>query len=193
MRVYIENRRVTFSDSAQIFVEVMLLGAIAAVLGLTASYAVLEGMASSMDEMPFWIQFTPNGRTMAFVTMITLLASAVGGILPALKATRRDPAAALQSNHRGGGQIGLPSNSLAGGGEVEPLPAVGHHLGDCSGSGLPESVGWANSAAALSVTRLGAQPSLPTWEEVRGETGKTENGERKTVSQPESQTDAHNL
>ena len=41
-------------------------------------------------------------------------------------------------------------------------------FGLAKGWPLPESVGWANSAASLSVTRLGAQPSLPSWEEVRG-------------------------
>ncbi len=91
----------------QIFVEVAILGAIAAVIGLAAAYAVLERVGGSVDEIPFWISLTPNAKTLAFVTVITLLASAVGGILPALKATRRDPAVTLQSNRPAGGPIGL--------------------------------------------------------------------------------------
>ncbi len=41
-------------------------------------------------------------------------------------------------------------------------------VGLAKGRPLPDAVRLANAAAALSVTRLGAQPSLPNWQEVEG-------------------------
>ncbi len=76
----------------QLFVEVLVLGAIAAVLGLLASQTALRWIEKSIvaDEFPFWISFTPSATTVTFVVLITLLASAVAGAWPAWKATRRD-------------------------------------------------------------------------------------------------------
>jgi hypothetical protein len=84
----------------QIFTEVLLLGAIAGVIGLTASQAVLRWVRASTTDMPFWIDFNASPRTMLFVVFVTVLAACVGGILPAIKATRRDMAAALASAPR---------------------------------------------------------------------------------------------
>jgi predicted permease len=74
----------------QLFVEVLLLGAIAAAMGLGAANKVLSYASDPMFEMPFWIDLSPNPRTVAFVIILTLLVSAVSGLLPALKVTRRN-------------------------------------------------------------------------------------------------------
>jgi predicted permease len=85
----------------QIFSEVLLLGLVAAVVGLSASQAVLAWVRTTMSDMPFWVDFTASPRTILFVVCATLLAAFVGGIVPALKATRRDMAATLAAGARG--------------------------------------------------------------------------------------------
>lgn len=86
---------------AQIFSEVLILGVVAAAAGLAASQATLDWVKRTLTDMPFWIDFTATPRTMVFVVCTTLLASAVAGVLPALKATRRDTAAVLAATTRG--------------------------------------------------------------------------------------------
>src|SRR5206468_1823402 len=85
----------------QIFIEVFLLGVIAAGIGLAASQMVLAWVKDTLTDMPFWVDFTASPRTMMFVVIATVLASAVGGAMPALKATRRDAAEALAATARG--------------------------------------------------------------------------------------------
>ena len=88
----------------QLFVEVTLLGVLAAAVGVGASRAALGWLDAQLGpEMPFWIHFTPGAGTAAFVVAITLAACVVGGMLPALRATRRDPAEALKAGGRSGG------------------------------------------------------------------------------------------
>ena len=86
---------------SQIFCEVLLLGVVAAVVGLTASQAVLTWMRTTITDMPFWVDFTASPRTILFVVGATLLSAAVGGVVPALKATSRDMVATLAAGARG--------------------------------------------------------------------------------------------
>lgn len=51
--------------------------------------------------MPFWVDFTASPRTILFVVCATLLAAGVGGVMPGLKATRRDMSATLAATSRG--------------------------------------------------------------------------------------------
>jgi putative ABC transport system permease protein len=85
----------------QIFIEVLLLGAIAAAIGLTASQAVLLWIKRTLTDMPFWVDYTANPRTMLFVACATLLAAGIGGVIPALKATRGNTADTLAATTRG--------------------------------------------------------------------------------------------
>ena len=86
---------------SQIFCEVLLLGVVAAIIGLTASQAVLGWVRTTITDMPFWVDFTASPRTILFVVGATLLSAAVGGVVPALKATSRDMAATLAAGARG--------------------------------------------------------------------------------------------
>jgi predicted permease len=79
----------------QMFVEVLLLGAVAALLGSVSARGVLRRF-NAMDEIPFWADFTGGAWTTAFVIVSAVLAAAIAGVWPALKATRRDLVAALQ-------------------------------------------------------------------------------------------------
>jgi putative ABC transport system permease protein len=81
----------------QLFVEVLILGSIAAVIGLASAQAVLAYFEQSDLLMPFWVTFEPSPSTMAFVVFLTLLVSAVSGLWPALRVTRHDLRNSLQS------------------------------------------------------------------------------------------------
>jgi putative ABC transport system permease protein len=85
---------------AQVFTEVLALGAVAAVLGLAASLMMLAWIERTLTDMPFWVDFSASPATIVFVVAITLLASAVGGAVPALRATRRDASTMLAASSR---------------------------------------------------------------------------------------------
>jgi putative ABC transport system permease protein len=74
----------------QLFVEALVLGGIAAVIGLTGARIALDYTVSWVEDMPFWITLNPTPRTMAFVVLVTVAMSAVSGLLPALRVTRHD-------------------------------------------------------------------------------------------------------
>lgn len=86
----------------QIFVEVLAIGAIAAAPGLVAADAVLRVYDRVLDELPFWIDLTLRPSTAVLVVALALVASGVMGIIPALRATRRNPGDALRATGRGG-------------------------------------------------------------------------------------------
>jgi predicted permease len=75
----------------QLFIETLLLGSVATLLGVSAAFGVFAYLRAAVgNEIPFWITFSPNGRTVAFAVFLTLLVSAVSGLLPALRVTRHD-------------------------------------------------------------------------------------------------------
>ncbi len=81
----------------QVLAEVWLLGFIAAVLGSLGARAVLRQF-NSMDDIPFWVDFTGGTFTFVSVAAAALLATAIAGAWPALRATRRNLLAGLQSS-----------------------------------------------------------------------------------------------
>ncbi len=74
----------------QLFLETLLLGSIAAVIGMAGSYASLRWIKDSLEGWPYYITLSPNPRIVVFVVVLTLLVSAVCGLLPALRVTRHD-------------------------------------------------------------------------------------------------------
>ena len=81
----------------QIFLETLLLGSIAAVLGIAAANGALQYIKGSLEGWPFWVTLELNWRIVAFVVFLTLLVSAVTGLLPALRVTRHDLRNTLQA------------------------------------------------------------------------------------------------
>ena len=81
----------------QLFVETLLLGSIAAVMGLAGAYAALRYIKGSFEGWPFWIVLDPNPRIVAFVVVLTLIVAMIAGLFPALKVTRHDLRNALQA------------------------------------------------------------------------------------------------
>ena len=84
----------------QLFFETLMLGSIAAVIGLAGAHAAFDYIKGSFEGRPFWITLEPNPRTMAFVVLLTLLVSAVSGLWPALRVTRHDLRNTLQAGPR---------------------------------------------------------------------------------------------
>lgn len=94
----------------QLFLETLVLGSIAAVIGLFAASSSLNYIRNSLEGWPFWITLEPNPRIVAFVVFLTLLVGVVSGLWPALRVTRHDLRQALQSGrgfaHGGFGRVG---------------------------------------------------------------------------------------
>jgi hypothetical protein len=79
---------------------VLALGSVAAVLGLTASQQALRWTTMTLNDMPAWVTFDASVRTMFFVVVVTVISAAVGGIVPALGATRGNAAPMLSAAGR---------------------------------------------------------------------------------------------
>jgi predicted permease len=75
----------------QLFAEALVLGAIAAAIGLTFADLgfrwMLDLMSDGSDEWPFWITGGLSPATLAYAVGLTLLASVIAGVVPALKVT----------------------------------------------------------------------------------------------------------
>ncbi|MDA8020157.1 MAG: ABC transporter permease [Thermoanaerobaculia bacterium] len=81
----------------EIFLDVLLLGAVAATLALVVARQVLAFLDHTLDEKPFWAEFSLNLPTLAFVALCTISACAVAGALPALRATQAATGGNLRS------------------------------------------------------------------------------------------------
>lgn len=81
----------------QLFFETLLLGSIAAAIGLFSAYAALRYIKGSFEGWPFWVTLEPNPRIVAFVVTLTILVSVVAGLFPALRVTRHDLGKTLHS------------------------------------------------------------------------------------------------
>lgn len=74
----------------QLFLETLILGSIAAVVGTAGSWAALRYIKGSFEGWPYYIKLETNPRVVLFVLVLTLLVSAVSGLFPALRVTRHD-------------------------------------------------------------------------------------------------------
>ena len=78
---------------AQMFTEALVLGCLAAVVGLVAADVALrnwgvEFLEVNLGQLPFWYDLTLSPATVLFAIGLTVLGSAVAGVTPALKVTR---------------------------------------------------------------------------------------------------------
>jgi predicted permease len=93
---------------AQLFCEALALGGVAAILGVGAahlalSYWGLPFLQANLGRLPFWYDVTLTPATMAWALGLTVLGSAIAGIIPALKVTRHMSARLRQSTAGSGG------------------------------------------------------------------------------------------
>lgn len=92
----------------QLFVEALVLGGVAAVVGLVATgiglrwgIGVLQFALPAAQPLPFWIRDTLSPMTILYAALLTVIGAAIAGILPALRVTR-----GLQSHLRASGAGG---------------------------------------------------------------------------------------
>ena len=93
----------------QLFAEALVLAAIAAVLGLTATDFALKwalaAMSTEAEPWPFWFEGGISATTLAYSAGLTVLAAVVAGVVPALKVTRTNMEAGLRQASAGAGGI----------------------------------------------------------------------------------------
>ena len=104
---------------AQLFAETLVLAGISALVGLAVANRGLEwamGMIVQVQEggIGTWFHDPLTGTTIAYALVVTLVASVVSGVLPALKATSGDLHAGLQRAGTGGAR-GPEAGRLWGG------------------------------------------------------------------------------
>ena len=78
---------------AQMFAEALVLGSVAAIVGVTAADFALRtwGMVfleTNLGRLPFWFDLSLSPRTFAVAIVLTVAGAAIAGIIPALKITR---------------------------------------------------------------------------------------------------------
>ena len=91
----------------QLFIEALALAGVAAVAGvglIAVGLTVLDGaMLQLVGKLPFWIDFRLSGAGVLYVIGLTLLAGAIIGVVPALKATGPRVQSSLQGLSAGAG------------------------------------------------------------------------------------------
>ena len=78
---------------AQLFAEALVLGSVAALVGIAGAALVLGDWAMTFLEinlgrLPFWFDLSLSPATIAAAIVLTVLAATVAGVMPALKITR---------------------------------------------------------------------------------------------------------
>jgi len=82
----------------QLLAESLLLGVLGGILGtLLALWGIDALVASFPDEQPYWFQVGIDARVVAFIVALSLAASFLFGLLPALRVTGIDLLAAIGS------------------------------------------------------------------------------------------------
>src|SRR5438093_139860 len=97
---------------AQIVTEALVLALAAAMLGLvvaqtTVRYAWARASQITGDDLPFWVDLTLEPATIAYALLLALVAAALIGLLPALKATGVSVQRGLQGITSTGGTMGF--------------------------------------------------------------------------------------
>jgi len=97
---------------AQLFVEALVLSGTASVIGLTIAGTALGMIQRFQDrewggDLPFWLRLHVSTGTVLYVVGLAVLAAAIVGILPGLKATGRRVQAGLQQLSQRGSRMQL--------------------------------------------------------------------------------------
>jgi len=78
---------------AQMFAEALVLGSVAAIVGVTAADLALRTwgtvfLETNMGRLPFWFDLSLSPRAFAVAIVLTVAGAAIAGIMPALRITR---------------------------------------------------------------------------------------------------------
>jgi predicted permease len=93
---------------SQLFIEALVLAAVAAVLGLAVAKLSLSWgltLLARSDAMPFWINDSLSWRTVLYTALLVLIGAAIVGILPALRITRINVQHALRRENAAGSEL----------------------------------------------------------------------------------------
>ncbi len=93
----------------QLFAEALVLGGVAAAVGLAAAHVALRVVGRSfleatMGKIPFWLDPRLSPTTVLYAGALTLLSAAIAGVLPGLKVTR-GLGSRLRAGTSGGGGL----------------------------------------------------------------------------------------
>ncbi len=95
----------------QLFVEALVLGTLATVLGLAATGPLFRWLLDELRGvdmgLPFWFHGGLSPTTVVYAALLTLLGAVVAGVVPALKVTGRGMQARLQQTAAGAGGLRL--------------------------------------------------------------------------------------
>jgi hypothetical protein len=132
----------------QLFIEALVLSAVAAIAGVAlASVGLTQvnaAMSTAYQSLPFWWRFGVSPGMLVYVVALTVIAAAIVGVIPALKATGRRVQAGLQGISSGAGagmQLGRTWTILIVaqvGFAVALLPAAVFHTWDTMRSGTQD-------------------------------------------------------
>jgi predicted permease len=95
---------------AQLFIEALVLTALAAGVGLAVTRAGLRSLramveADSGQRLPFWVVDSLTPSTVIYAIVLTVLCATIIGVLPALRITDRSVQARLRESAAGGGGV----------------------------------------------------------------------------------------
>lgn len=100
----------------QLLTEAVMIGLIAAPLGIAIAFIGIKLLDSAMPpgEVPYFIQWSVDGRSLAYTIAISILTGIVFGLAPALQAVRTNLQSSLKEGGRGsaGGSRAILRNSL---------------------------------------------------------------------------------
>ena len=100
----------------QLLTESVFIGLLSAPLGLGIAWLGIRLLDSAMpvDEVPYFIQWSINGRALAYTATIAVLTGIIFGLVPALQAVRGDLQSSLKEGGRGnaGGSKAFLRSSL---------------------------------------------------------------------------------
>src|SRR5256885_2480600 len=89
----------------QMLTESLVVATFGAVIGVILAYWAVDMLVRAFSALPFplpyWIQFTIDGRVLAFTVGITLVATIASGLVPAWTSARRNVAGMMKEGGRG--------------------------------------------------------------------------------------------
>jgi predicted permease len=95
---------------AQLFIEAFVLSVVAALAGVAIAAFGLRQVANAIlpitSELPFWVSFRLSPGAVVYALVLSVLAAAIVGIVPALQATRRKLQSGLRVVGPSGTQLG---------------------------------------------------------------------------------------
>jgi putative ABC transport system permease protein len=86
----------------QLLVESALLSTVASVLGVALAVLATRLLSNTLEgiNLPYWIQWTMDGRVFAYIALMCVLSAAISGLWPALHLTQSDVIDGLRAGGR---------------------------------------------------------------------------------------------